>query len=429
MTRAKGFAMKSAMKSTTVCVLSCVLFAVGVVVGCNANRRASNADGLSTTRGVSSTGPSTMATSRPSRFASLDPVWSNFDEAYAMLSTRPDWREHGPMSLPRHPAEKHLKGLVIVLDPGHGMSDGKTDPKYKRGPTGVREDDMNLRVGMLLKRLLEEAGAVVVMTRETDALVNFDERAGKANDYVRADGSKGADLFISLHHNAAGPTANYSSVWYHGEVDWNGVELDVGKSIGHALGRHLRTDAARTNPLLSDQLMYKSGFGMLRQTNVPAILLESSFFSHPEEEQRLADAVYNLREAYAIYEGLCEWAYQGRPTQSVTLAGSVVSIVLEDGLPPWWGRERNRIETSTISVTLGGEPVAFKKDKNTLTMDLPGKIADDAVLEVRFKNMLGNSNYPTRFTQSAGQIRAIGPERAKLPATRPGDPDHGPRAD
>jgi N-acetylmuramoyl-L-alanine amidase len=414
--------MRIAVRSSVICLVLCL-------VGCV-------------------TSPDRSASTRP-----VDPVLANIDEAWALLASRPDWTVHPAMNLARHPAEKYLAGLVIVLDPGHGASDGKTDPTYKRGPTGVMEDHMNLRTALLLRKLLVDAGATVLMTRETDALVTHQERADVANNYRGEDG-RGADLFISVHHNYSdNPQSNYTSVWYHGEVDWNGMELDVGRYVAHALGRHLRTDVAKTSPLLSDQLMYKSGFAMLRLTKVPAILCEISFYSNPEEEKRLADATYNLRAAYAIYEGLCEWAYCGRPR--VTQLGSILRTgltsrpatddedtvsffaELSDGLPAWWGKDRNRIESSSVYVAVDGAKVESTFDPTTKRVSFALRKAQlrgikPATVTIRFTNMLGNHNEPFTATLGDGEgngfgtkvptlTRAVGDVQAPVtrPATQP----------
>jgi N-acetylmuramoyl-L-alanine amidase len=354
---------------------------------------------------------STVAASSTQPASAADPVFANLAEARALLAARPNWKDHAPLSLPRHPAEQYLRGMTIVLDPGHGKSDGETDPTYKRGPTGVREDDMNLRVSLLLKDLLEPAGVKVILTRDSDVLLELGDRAQIAN---RAE----ADLFLSVHHNAVdNPTANYSSVWYHGEVDDNSVELDVARYIGHSLGRHLRTDVARTSPALSDTLMYKTGFGVLRATTVPALLLEISFFTNPAEEQRLADAVYNLREAYAIYEGLCEWAYAGRPTQrSPVYSAGMLSMTLDPGLPAWWGADRNRINTSSIALFVDGKRLETTFNPTTRVLTAPAaELTEDMIVTVRFSNALGNQNFPTRYAISKRtgepQLIPIGPVR------------------
>lgn len=374
------------------------------------------------------------------------------DAAMRLIDTRANWTEHAPINVPRHPAEKHLAGMTIVLDPGHGASDGKTDPKYKRGPSGIREDDVNLRVGLLLARLLRDAGANVILTRDSDVQMGLRERAEIANNALRPDGGRGADLFISIHHNAVdNPGPNYTSVWYHGEVDDAEVALDAGRYIAHRLGAALRTEVAKTSPLLSDQLMYGGGFGVLRACEVPGILLECSFFSNPAEEQRLRDAGYNLRTAYAVYEGLCEYAYGGRPTQTVQLdrdtvigkteAGLMTALVfdLDDGLPDWWGKDRNRILTASIQAREeGGKPfVPFLFDEVpsrrravvpvVLALDADGASAE-RIVEFRFQNMFKHHNFPQRYRvrvtrdaagKWAGEVTPVRVRQAQAPTTRP----------
>ena len=97
-----------------------------------------------------------------------------------------------------------------MLDPGHG---GKSEVDgYKRGPTGVREAEINLRVARLLRKLLTDAGAHVTLTREGEVSAAADDRlddtlrrrAQVANELARPDGGVGADLFISLHKRTVG---------------------------------------------------------------------------------------------------------------------------------------------------------------------------------------------------------------------------------
>jgi N-acetylmuramoyl-L-alanine amidase len=245
----------------------------------------------------------------------------------------------------------------------------------------------------------------------------------------------GADLFVSLHHNAGGKTSNYPSVWYHGSVDDNEPDMDVARHIAQALGREMRTQVAKTSPIFSSQLMYDSGFGVLRACNVPAVLCESSFFSDPAEAERLRDPVYNLREAYAIYSGLCEWAYCGRPSQTTpTVArqgqgqgGWRMLTTLTEGLPAWWGSDRSRILRSSIMVTLdGGErPVRFDELTRELIVELAsGELSGTHELVIHHQNMLKNSNWPQRYQLRAQgerlSVEQLGARRPRRqPATRP----------
>jgi N-acetylmuramoyl-L-alanine amidase len=362
------------------------------------------------------------------------------DEAMSLIDSRDDWTRHPAINVPRHPGEKFLKDLTIVIDPGHGGSDGggaSTRPSgYKAGRAGEKEAFMNLRVGLLLERMLKDAGCNVIMTRRGDDTISLRERAEVANKAKRIDGGIGADLFVSIHHNAGGgPTANYTSVWYHGTVDDNEPDMDVARFIALELGRAMRTQVAKTSPIFSSQLMYDGGFGVLRACNVPGVLLECSFYSDPVEEQRLRDAGYNLREAYAIYVGLCEWAYCGRPTQTTPVVSGIgsdmqLTTTLDEGLPNWWGSDRSRILSSTVQAMLDGKvaPIVFDELTRKLTIHCGQLLnAEEHVLTIHHANMLKNHNWPQRYLikrstdGSSGWVVTPAPPRrpARQPATRP----------
>src|SRR4051794_10872280 len=103
------------------------------------------------------------------------------DQAMKLIDARQDWSDRGPIEMPRNPSEKFLKGMTIVIDPGHGGTDGgdsRTKPAdFKAGPTGVKEAYMNLRVSLLLERLLKDAGVNVILTRHGDDSLSLGERA------------------------------------------------------------------------------------------------------------------------------------------------------------------------------------------------------------------------------------------------------------
>ena len=83
-----------------------------------------------------------------------------------------------------------LKGLTIVIDPGHGGNDRGTT-----GSRGTDEKDITLLTSELLAAKLKAAGANVVMTREADTYVSLRKRVAVSH---QAD----ADAFISLHYDA-----------------------------------------------------------------------------------------------------------------------------------------------------------------------------------------------------------------------------------
>lgn len=212
----------------------------------------------------------------------------------------------GSPEFPIPPYAKFLKGVKICLDPGHGGDAAKRG--YKRGPTGVREAEVNLRVAKYLRELLTHCGADVKLTREDDVDSSLTERANVANTW-------GADLFLSLHHNAIDnkPQVNHTTVWYHKDVDYRPSDIDLARYVCQGLYDSLALHEITDVPLKSDQLMYESGFGVLRAAQVTAALSETSFFTNPDEEQRLRTPEYNLREAYGLFLGLARYAATGLP--------------------------------------------------------------------------------------------------------------------
>src|SRR5436309_6879710 len=97
---------------------------------------------------------------------------------------RVDWQGSDLLLTIRRPpvidARRPLRGRTIAVDPGH-------PPVGAMGPTGLREADANLGVALALQRILERAGARVVMTRTTDTAIGLYERTTQAE-------RSGADL-------------------------------------------------------------------------------------------------------------------------------------------------------------------------------------------------------------------------------------------
>lgn len=343
----------------------------------------------------------------PSVAVEVVPEPATLEEAFARLDPRDPWADLPALNVPVHPAEKYMAGWAIVIDPGHGGHADK--PGYKRGPTGVREAEMNLRVAKLLEKMLEDAGAQVVLTRHEDVASSLKERAEIANNLIRErDGGVGADFFMSLHHNASpSPKTNWTSVWFHGDPNDSEVGVDVSRYLGHRVGEALRTQVGVTGILMTDLQMYEGGFGVLRYSNVPSTLGEFSFFSNPEEEQRLRDGLYNLRCAYAIYVAFCEYNYGGRPTQSTPTISpgddtALLTTTLDDGLPGWWGSDRTRIFRDGVAVTLNGQdlPITFDPATKGLSAELPASMldtADEHVVKIRHNNFYKHGNWPQRY--------------------------------
>jgi len=309
------------------------------------------------------------------------------------------WSTLPNADFPIPPFAEHLKGVRIVLDPGHG---GRASKKgWKVGPTGLREAEVNLAVAQHLRDFLVAVGADVHMVRDGDYYLDPDISADNRQRVEMANGMN-ADLFLSLHHNGVeSPTPNYTSVWYHGTPEHDSASRCAARYLLSGLNDTLRLDSHLPCGVLSDTLMGPRGFLVLREATVPAVLCEASFFTNPDEENRLRDPVYNRREAYGYFIGLARWAQAGLPRVALlepddgrVKAGGAVLIGLDDGLQGrgGWGSDRVRIAEDSIRVRVNERPVEFTADmkKGRLRVMLPrGLTGGTARVFVDFENTFG----------------------------------------
>jgi N-acetylmuramoyl-L-alanine amidase len=199
-------------------------------------------------------------------------------------------------------AKSSLSGKVICIDPGHGGT-AKTD-NYRVGPSGEREEWVNLRVGLLLQKMLEAKGATVIMTRTEDKIITLPERAKLAVDNK-------ADIFVSIHHNAtADSSVNFPIIYFHGNASENLAGVAFGQALASELIKNLYKNKVSSKgnfvSLVSDFTVFaESGASVLRNTyGIPAVLAEASFFTNAVEEQKLKNEKHNLDEAIAYTKAL-----------------------------------------------------------------------------------------------------------------------------
>jgi N-acetylmuramoyl-L-alanine amidase len=190
-----------------------------------------------------------------------------------------------------------LSGKVIVIDPGHGGS-AATD-SYRQGPTGEREEWIDLRVGILLKSLLEEKGAKVLLTRTEDVTFPLAERSKMAVDNK-------ADFFVSIHHNAtADPAVNFPIIYYHGLASENIASVEFSKHLAKNLRKFMYKAKTHVSIVSDFTIFSGAGASVLRGTyGIPGVLAEASFFTNPAEESRLKQKDHNLGEAIAFAKAI-----------------------------------------------------------------------------------------------------------------------------
>jgi N-acetylmuramoyl-L-alanine amidase len=217
----------------------------------------------------------------------------------------------------RPPEAKPLAGRVVCVDPGHGGTAGLD--QFRVGPGGEREEWIDLRVALALQGELERRGARVLMTRTEDVAVALPARAEMAK-------AGGAELFLSVHHNAtADPTVNFPIVYFHGNASENRAGVALGRLVAARLDEAM-FDGRSTPSLVSDLAIFPgTGTAVLRHSyGIPGVIAEASFFTQPEEERRLRDPDYNGREARALALAIEE--FLTRPIPPIEEKGSRVTL-------------------------------------------------------------------------------------------------------
>lgn len=210
----------------------------------------------------------------------------------------------------------------VVIDPGHGGKDpGAT------GPSGLMEKDVVLQIAKELKALMQRVPRWrVTLTRETDVFIPLEERTAIAN-------AKGADLFVSIHVNAAERAELQGVETYFLDLATDDRAMQTAArenatSVGrmsdlHVILRDLHLTSKRNESSLlagsvqqalvqtpaggknGRDLGVKQGpFYVLMGAEMPAVLVETAFISNPSEERKLADPSYRAEVAKAILAGI-----------------------------------------------------------------------------------------------------------------------------
>lgn len=175
-----------------------------------------------------------------------------------------------------------LKGLTIVIDPGHGGND--------RGTTGARGTDekgLTMLTSELLAAKLKAAGADVIMTREADTYVSLRKRVAVSHQHE-------ADAFISIHYDA-NPDASI-----------HGFTTYYTRSAHQELAATVNEGLASTVPL-RDRGAQPGNFLVLRENRQNAILIELGFLSNPNEERIVTSDLFREQATHGIYKGLLEY--------------------------------------------------------------------------------------------------------------------------
>lgn len=192
-----------------------------------------------------------------------------------------------------------LTGKVIVVDPGHGGMDGGAV-----GADQTLEKEIALIVSHKLRDYLQQSGANVYLTRETDRDLAEDStnsvsqrKVEDIKNRVAFMEEKDPDIFITIHLNAL-PSTQWrgAQTFYHPNQPQSQV-------LAETIQAQIRTNLENT----TRQALAINGVYVLKHANRPAALVEIGFLSNPDERELLKQASYQDEMAASIYLGVLEY--------------------------------------------------------------------------------------------------------------------------
>ncbi|NMB26550.1 MAG: N-acetylmuramoyl-L-alanine amidase CwlD [Tissierellia bacterium] len=193
---------------------------------------------------------------------------------------------------------------TVGIDPGHGG----VDPGAV-GITGVREDEINLKIGLKLKRLIEQSGGLVIITRDTKEGLYTEEsktiREMKTEDLENRreiiNKSK-CNIFLTIHLNSFEQSKYYGAQTFYKKGCKDGMEL------ANCIQDELREVLDKNNHRIPQE---RDDVYLLNEVNISAVLVECGFLSNPVEEKLLISDKYQEKIAWAIYMGIMKYFSNG----------------------------------------------------------------------------------------------------------------------
>jgi len=308
--------------------------------------------------------------------------------------TNPPIASSKPLKLSRLPASSK-RDVVIAIDAGHGGEDPGAI-----GPGGIREKNVVLMIAKELQRQINaEKGFRAELVRTSDYFIPLRRRTEIAR-------KKGADLFVSIHADAAPRAAAFGASVYAlsdsgatsetarwladsenrsdliggaGNVSLDdkdamlaGVLLDLSMtaSLSSSLdvGQKVLSNMGRITPLHKKRVE-QAGFMVLKSPDMPSILVETGFISNPGESKKLATSSHQQALARSIHSGIRQFFQQNPPPGSyvawlrdsgklaigprehVVRSGESVSLLAQRyQLSPAQLRQANKLKSDALKV-------------------------------------------------------------------------------
>lgn len=180
---------------------------------------------------------------------------------------------------------------IVVIDAGHGG----WDPGKVRNDE-IKEKTINLNIAKKLQLYLEQSGSFVLNTRINDEALSNKKREDLKQRKNIAN-SENVDLLISIHQNSfPNSQVKGAQVFYYDTSEKS-------KTLAECIQNRLKSIDTSNNRVAKAN----SSYYLLKETSVPAVIVECGFLSSDEEYKKLTDEAYQEKIAWSIYLGILDF--------------------------------------------------------------------------------------------------------------------------
>jgi len=184
-----------------------------------------------------------------------------------------------------------LSKKIVWIDAGHGAF----DPGKVAG--NVLEKDINLAIALKLQGFLEAGGATVLVTRLNDEAISSTKQGDMYTRRIMANASS-ADIFISIHQNSfPDGSARGAQIFYFNTSDNS-------RKLAENIQQQIKEFVLPNNRYVAKP---NRNYYVLRQTAMPAVIVECGFLTNYNEKTRLTQSDYQEKMAWGIYLGVVQY--------------------------------------------------------------------------------------------------------------------------
>ncbi|MDR1773708.1 MAG: N-acetylmuramoyl-L-alanine amidase CwlD [Clostridioides sp.] len=187
---------------------------------------------------------------------------------------------------------------TVILDAGHGG----IDPGAMNKDQTILEKEVNLSITMKLRELIESSGGLVILTREDDSSLyeegdktirqKYQENLNNRKKIIK---ESAADMFVSIHLNAFAQSQYFGAQTFYPE----------GKDDSKKLAKYVQDELKRVVDKTNNRVIKsKDDMYLLKDNEIPSMLIECGFLSNEKESKLLNDEEYQEKIAWAIFVGI-----------------------------------------------------------------------------------------------------------------------------